>query len=135
MSAATGPATPLRKITLRPGIFMPPVSSPIFCSLSALRFADRVVERDDEQVFERLDVVRIDASGLIVSFVTRNSPLTAHGDHAARGRALDGRVRELFLHARHLLLHLAQLLHHLGLIHVRRPFSLAVGVHSSRSNA
>ena len=98
---------------------MPPVSLPIFCSLSALRFADRVVERDDERSSSVSMSSGSTASGLIVSFVTRKSPLIATVTTPPAGGALDGRVGELFLHAApSLAASCAVCCHHLGLIHV-----------------
>ncbi len=46
-----------------PGSFMPPVSGPSLSAADVLRLAQCLVDRGDDQVLERLDVLRIDRLG------------------------------------------------------------------------
>ncbi len=96
----------------------PPATGPIFSLASSVDGAVGVADRGDDEVLQRLDVVRVD--GLRVDGrATMSSPEPRHGrrDQAAAGGARDLGGGELRLRGLELLLHLLRLLHQL--LHVR----------------
>src|SRR4029078_9220245 len=88
----------------------------------ALRRAQRLVDRREDQVLEHLRVVWVDRLRVDLDLADLAVARRGDGDHPAAGARLDGLVLELFLRLLHLALHLLDLLQHL--VHVEAHSSL-----------